>query len=332
MVERHTETRKKALIGSADTLIDKQVKWLDSQGYPVTKEVYALQYIDLSERTNDEVRKFCAAEEDRFARTHASVENMAIEFCQKQPRQAFDYKMTPKNYFLLYAAPLLLYLHDRQKIQPGTALIRESECPECYQLIFDKTPRTQREAAWFGVTIRRQDDLNDGNVITVPTFCEKGRLEAFQRFITHGSKAAHVHMFQYYVRCLPGHQKLEAVPDFQEEDTWYFEMCTGLSLTVEITALLAELGVKPSAKKSKQTGSVKWSDCRLKIICELLQKHRESIIRCPAIYWRAASIRNVIRQVNSQCRMKALLLERQIYLAYPEKQPVICPETEKDWR
>lgn len=322
---RHFMTWR-AVIGS------QQVKWFDSQGYPVIKEVYALQHIDLSERTNNEVRKFCEAEEDRFERTHASVENMVIEFCQKLPQQVFYYKMTPWNYFLLYDAPLLLYLHDCQKIQPETALIRELECPECYQSIFDKTPVAQREAAWFGVTIRRQDDLNDGNVITVPAFCKKGRLEAFQRFITYGSKATHVHMFQYYVRCLPDHRQLESVPGFQEEDAWYFEMCTGLSLTVEITALLAELGVKPSGEQAEGKGIVTWSDCRLKIICELLQKHRECIIRCPAIYWRAASIRNVIRQVDNQCRMKELQLERQIYLAYPEKQPVVCPETEQGWR
>lgn len=322
---RHFMTWR-AVIGS------QQVKWFDSQGYPVIKEVYALQHIDLSERTNDEARKFCEAEEDRFERTHASVENIVIEFCQKQPQQVFYYKMAPWNYFLLYDAPLLLYLHDRQKIQPETALIRELECPECYQSIFDKTPVAQREAAWFGVTIRRQDDLNDGNVITVPAFCKKGRLEAFQRFITYGSKATHVHMFQYYVRCLPDHRQLESVPGFQEEDAWYFEMCTGLSLTVEITALLAELGVKPSDEQAEGKGIVTWSDCRLKIICELLRKHRENIIRCPAIYWRAASIRNVIRQVDNQCRMKELQLERQIYLAYPEKLPVVCPETEQGWR
>ncbi len=322
---RHFMTWR-AVIGS------QQVKWFDSQGYPVIKEVYALQHIDLSESTSDEVQKFCEAEEDRFERTHASVENMVIEFCQKLPQQVFYYKMTPKNYFLLYDAPLLLYLHDRQKIQPETALIRELECPECYQSIFDKTPVAQREAAWFGVTIRRQDDLNDGNVITVPAFCKKGRLEAFQRFITYGSKATHVHMFQYYVRCLPDHRQLESVPDFQEEDAWYFEMCTGLSLTVEITALLAELGVKPSGEQAEGKGIVTWSDCRLKIICELLQKHRECIIRCPAIYWRAASIRNVIRQVDNQCRMKELQLERRVYLAYLKELPVICPETEDEWR
>ena len=47
--------RENALIGSAETLINKQVKWFDSQGYSVTKEVYALQHIDLSESTSDEI-------------------------------------------------------------------------------------------------------------------------------------------------------------------------------------------------------------------------------------------------------------------------------------
>ena len=50
--------RENALIGSEDTLINKQVKWSDSQGYPVTKEVYALQHIDLSEHTDNEILIF----------------------------------------------------------------------------------------------------------------------------------------------------------------------------------------------------------------------------------------------------------------------------------
>ena len=48
---RHFMTWR-AVIGS------QQVKWFDSQGYPVIKEVYALQHIDLSERTNNEILIF----------------------------------------------------------------------------------------------------------------------------------------------------------------------------------------------------------------------------------------------------------------------------------
>ena len=85
-------------------------------------------------------------------------------------------------------------------------------------------------------------------------------------------------------------------------------MCTGLSIPLEITVLLSELGIKCAASErpvkfredcaagvtaSELQNTMSWVDCRIEIIKRLLKLYRNLIIQCPAVHWRVACIRNV---------------------------------------
>ena len=290
---------------------------LDDHGQPLIQDVYALRHHD-----RELVRDILYGETTK-------------QICFG-PKPVFYYRLRPDDCFALYDAPFLMYLYAKHASQPGRRTLRMKDFPLCYCQIFSDTKNKQARTKCFGVTIQETGKRDDGNVISVPVLCEIGRLEAFQRFILCRGRALRVHTFQYLTRLLPYHETLESVPDFEEEDAWYFEMCSGLSLVSEITALLVELEIDPpidpSDIKKDADAMAKWSACRLGIIGELLREHRECIINCPAIYWRASSLRNVIRQTDHQFMVKELEWERQIKLAYPEDPAEPCLKTVGTWR
>lgn len=303
---------------------------LDRHNHPLIKDVCALQHIDREEAWN------IAQEVDKIADSEDTYEALSllkekVKALYNGPKPTFFYRMCPNDYFVLYDIPQLMYLYARHKQHPGVHTIRATDCPDCFQAVLEKTSHKKREFARFGVAIHIPPNIKEMSSITIPYFCENGRLEAFQRFITHGGRATRVHQFSYFTRLLPTREKLESVSPFNDEDAWYFEICTGLSLVTEITALLLELGVDISDISSNDNARSSWSGCRLGIIGKLLHNHRESIIKCPAIYWRVACLRNAIRQTDYQCRMKELKYEQQINLAYAAEMPEDHPQTVGDW-
>lgn len=247
----------------------------------------------------------------------------------------FYYPVYPEDYFLLYDAPLLMYLYFQEKRRPGLREFQEAECPPFFYSVFEKTPKSKLKESYFGVRFQKNVPLKNGPVLSVPAFCMNGRLEAYRRFITHSNRAKNVHMFQYYIRWLPDQNTDRDPPGFREEDAWYFEMCTGLSLVTEITALLTDLDITPviSKKKDTETGKIiDWQNCRDEIITELLWKYRESITSCPAIYWRAAALRNAIRLTDEQCRLGLQQQELQFNPAYNVGLPVHLQRTKSGWK
>lgn len=302
---------------------------LDSQGHPLMKDVCALRHFDREtawslEKEYDQVTS--------VESTDAAITDFAqkVNSLRNAPKPVFYYKLSPEDYFVLYDVPQLMYLYTRHRLQSDIQTILQTDCPEIYERIFDNKKK-EHNNSWFGVNILHSTKSNKVDTITVPAFCGKGRLEAFYRFITWGKNAKRVHTFKYLTRCLPPRRELESVSDFRDEDAWYYEMCTGLSLTAEITALLVELGIKSCDIRNDDQAKSTWSECRLGLFGRLLQNHRESMTKCPAIYWRNACLRNVIRQTDYQCRIKELKYKQQISLAYTDTLPENYPQTSGEW-
>ena len=303
---------------------------LDEHGHLLVADVCALQHID-RKKAGDIAQKIDEIADGEDTHEAMSLLKEKVDSLRNSPKPTFFYKMCPNDCFVLYDIPQLMYLCARYNQHPGTHTIREMDCPDCFRTILEQTPLKKRKMAWFQVAIHIPPVIREVRSITVSFFCENGRLEAFQRFITHGGRATRVHQLSYFTRLLPTRDKLEPAIPFSDEDAWYFEMCTGLSLVTEITALLLELKVDICDINSNDKAISDWTGCRLGIIGKLLHNHRESIIKCPAIYWRAACLRNAIRQTDYQCRMVELKFEQQIHLAYTEELPEDCLKTVGEW-
>lgn len=309
-------------------------KQLDRKGLPRTPDVFALRRVN-----PDTLQKI--AEEFAALPDEEVTDNIDNEFMQRwntalyQERDLVSYyPVYPDDYFLLYDAPLLMYLYFQEKRRPGNLEFPEADCPPFFCSIFEKTPKSGLENSYFDVRFQNSIPLKNGPVLSVPAFCMNGRLEAYRRFITYSKRARNVHMFQYFTRWLPDQNTDRDPPGFREEDAWYYEMCTGLSLVTEITALLMDLDIMPviAEKQDTDTEEIDWQDCRGEIITELLREYRECIIDCPAIYWRAAALRNAIRLTDKQCEMEQSRLELLRNPAYTGGMTMYFHRTKSDWR
>lgn len=112
-----------------------------------------------------------------------------------------------------------MYLNKRSE-QSNRREITALNCPETYQPILDRKFSHLKKHSAFGISVSDQNSLNDGIKLIVPTFCEKGRLEAYKRFVIWGDKAEYVHMLKYFTRTLPPPCEVPKFDlDFTEEDT-----------------------------------------------------------------------------------------------------------------
>lgn len=179
--------------------------FLDYKGHPIIQEIYAVRHPNLNKLN-------CIAEKanKRFEELHDASEkdiaddlilsklNKDLEFLlHSSPYPVFYYKWNPENYFTLYDIPLLMYLNKRSE-QSNRREITALNCPETYQPILDRKFSHLKKHSAFGISVSDQNSLNDGIKLIVPTFCEKGRLEAYKRFVIWGDKAEYVHMLKYF--------------------------------------------------------------------------------------------------------------------------------------
>lgn len=308
---------------------------LDRYVLPRMQNVYALRHAN-----TDNLQKIAEA---FYAIPNEEVtDSIDDEFMQRWNAALYRerdmvsyYPVYPDDYFLLYDAPLLMYLYFQEKLRPGLLEFREENFPPFFSSVFDKTPKSELETSYFGVSFQKNVPLKNSPVLSVTAFCMNGRLEAYRRFITYSRRAKNVHMFQYFTRWLPDPNTHRDPPGFREEDAWYYEMCTGLSLVTEITALLMDLDIMPviTDQQDAETGKeIDWQFCRGEIITGLLRKYRECIIACPAIYWRAAALRNAIRLTDKQCEMEQSRMELLRNPAYTRGMTRYFQRTKSEWR
>lgn len=169
--------------------------FLDYKGHPIIQEIYAVRHPNLNKLN-------CIAEKanKRFEELHDASEkdiaddlilsklNKDLEFLlHSSPYPVFYYKWNPENYFTLYDIPLLMYLNKRSE-QSNRREITALNCPETYQPILDRKFSHLKKHSAFGISVSDQNSLNDGIKLIVPTFCEKGRLEAYKRFVIWGGQ------------------------------------------------------------------------------------------------------------------------------------------------
>ena len=80
----------------------------------------------------------------------------------------------------------------------------------------------------------------------------------------------------------------DLVGKWNVEDQWFYEMCTGLSMTATLACELKEIAEHHSQD----------AETRISRIHEILRTFREEIVSCPAAFWRIATLQTVIRQLN----------------------------------
>ena len=150
----------------------------------------------------------------------------------------------------------------------------------------------------------------------VPDFCFTARISAYCRFIANRNKkqmskkdSNQIHTIQYQLRGLFYHPNFEEntgiqsdstlIPQFpfSIEDAWFYEMCTGLSLTAEITALILELDMQ----KDKQTTSI-WDMNRRDIFIDILKNYSDTLPPIPSVTWRYTFCRNAFREIDLICQ------------------------------
>lgn len=210
--------------------------------------------------------------------------------------------LSASQFFFLCDTPLLSSLciskvEKTDRIDPH--LWEAGSSPDQY--IQDKCRRGRLSDA-FGIQIQKRNirstvkgkRVETEYVLSTPTFCSAGRLSAFLRF-TAGSKHIKKHMgsIVYHTRSLPQNLDQHNLKGtLSDEDAWFYEMCTGLSLTAEISALIYQLESEPSIPTN-------WNQHRHSVFLKILEQHREIIVSCPAVTWRFVVVRNIFRHINT---------------------------------
>lgn len=242
------------------------------------------------------------------------------------PGSSFWYEVTPEDYLYAYDIPQLAYLAALKQESTGNRKITPSACSERYHPILqanrDKKSQGNKDRC-FGIE-------REGIGIKVPLFCEMGRLEAYKRFISERGRIKDVHSFRYQVHSFGKDAHIDR-DAFCNEDAWYYEMCTGASLTAELASLVVRIleeNKDPDDRERKEEisdPSSTWGGYFEQCVYSALQKNREWIITCPAVYWRIISLRRAVRKFSRCCL--------DLYGREEELSSISKPETErsKEW-
>lgn len=199
----------------------------------------------------------------------------------------------PKDYFCFFDAPLAQILKILKEEQSGEQDIfhqqdsREED--KLFQDIYRYYSNIELLKDKFGITFSG----NKGRCsIKVPYFCKKARIEAFDRYVACRQRAKNLNTFSYQT------YKLEhEIPLNHIEESWFYEMCSGVSFVSEIVAALIQLE-DIHRREVSQLNS--WETNRTNIFIQLLHEYR-SLVEFPAVYWRSAAIRRVFFKIDKKC-------------------------------
>lgn len=217
------------------------------------------------------------------------------------------------------------------------------EDPEFHDILSSCSPSIFRSnPPPFGISFRGNSLVNCTH-LQMPAFCSAGRKEAFCRLIAMRGRKKNVHAFQYHIQKASTPHPLSG-DVFCNETAWYFEMCTGVCLTAGLTSLFLQLQHECDVfydsflfRHSHKT----WGDCMEEIFLSLLRAYQPVIIRCPAVYWRVAYLRESFRKLNQLCLSLETLIWDVPYLAgrlcdpsgfgIPLSLGCKIPENQADW-
>lgn len=250
------------------------------------------------------------------------VDELVIE---KNGEKRYDY-LLPEDYFRFFDAPLAQLLKMLKEDQSGEQnILLWQDSNELFQDIFQYySERTSLENK-FGVTfpVNKQEPS-----VKIPHFCQKARVEAFNRYVARRHGAKNLNTFTYQT-C-----KLENVISLNYiEESWFYEMCSGVSFVSEIVAALIQI------KENHCRDIVRaksWEKYREPILIQLLNEYH-FLSEFPALYWRSAVIRRIFFGIDEKCweqesqhkRLDMTYYEEELN-RLPEGSPIDTPEA-KNW-
>lgn len=244
--------------------------------------------------------------------------------------------------FMYYDLPILSFLQIKKQLEnntiisltdfPGLAL--ESLSLNEFQELLIRRIKNKKLTSTFPFDVHFVHSVkNFPEHLQLPKFCFNARISAYCRFIIDrerkSSNSKNVHSIPYQLRGLFYHPNFDKGIDikhnsslllyslFSIEDAWFYEMCTGLCLTAEITAFILELD-----QKSKKHSNSVWETNRCDIFIDILRKHQEDLISAPAVTWRYTFCRNAFQEIDLVCQNLSSIPEPLLsYLLSPNRFP-----------
>lgn len=215
----------------------------------------------------------------------------------------YYYRMKHICYYIAFDAPMLLNFNCKhiisEKRENHELDIKVGYDDSEYAVFFDYVDRSRKQIKAFGCwtkgAIGRKKRL-----LFIPTICQNGRLEALYRFICRKGRSLMVNSFDYFVR--PISTPWNPSKRISDEDAWYYEMTTGLSLALEISETISEIEI--NHEKSMVSNIARkncWEEFCEDCIADLLKASRDIIISCPLLYWRIAMLKDVIQLTDEAC-------------------------------
>lgn len=152
----------------------------------------------------------------------------------------------------------------------------------------------------FGIRAIESSDASPVK-IAYPDFCQRMRKVLFYRFFVDKKASKHINSLKYHYDIFKGIS--DTLPQPDPEERWYYEMCTGISLTLMITSLFIRLGINiDDIRVEESKGCYSWENCRRNVLLKVLEEYRPFIITCPAVYWRISMVEYALLNTNDEMR------------------------------
>lgn len=167
----------------------------------------------------------------------------------------------------------------------------------CEESIWNQRFTTRKRPNQFGISIKsiKNRELQGwANKSLFPI----APLVLYERFAFMGKRKTLAHkLSRQYLVTFENEDKNHAhyIDCLMEPDALYYELCTGVSLTSEITALLLEFQTLSKKLFPKSAnGNAKYITNSL---LALLGEHREFIVNCPLVFWRSSVLREILEEI-----------------------------------
>lgn len=278
-----------------------------------------LKIQELIENTDNQLMSLGQDKEMDDVLRQTKVDEVLQQFSKilgNMEKKKFFYLMEPYHYFEIYDLPQLKYLSCRRKhlhkgmdnlVKDISEINLPEWCASVLKMCDSKREQLQKDNTFqIEVTTEKVTEQKRMEIFRAPQICQDGRLEAYGRFIVKRGRAEMVHSFIYQNRATAEGQLSKHSEDpFCDEDAWYYEMCSGVSLVAELASCIKTIEEENEHRAGVSTsnldGSERWKNCFEPCILEALKRFRHFIIRCPAVYWRIVCLRKVICDLNKFC-------------------------------
>lgn len=208
--------------------------------------------------------------------------------------------ITPDLIFSTFDLPWLIYFFVQQNCETTNASgrypVRELEE---YERMVPYWRQNRKDGPHFGIKVVEASDA--GTVkIECPDFCLEMRKKLFDIFFADRTPEKHFNTLKYQHKIFErAQERLSTL--YPEGEKWYYEMCTGMSLTLMITALFIKLGIKTTTIK-KGEHSCSWNECSGMVLLNVLTEFRPFIITCPAVYCRISMVEKALFSIHRKMK------------------------------